>query len=594
MKLEIGRYAGFCKGVKHAVDRTFAVAREHEGVVYTDGDLIHNPQTLELLSHHNVRTLSEDTPVAGKTVVVRAHGIPPGRMKELRENAAKVINLTCKDVAKVQSIVKKYSNDGYPVIIVGKKSHPEVVGLCGFAQESYVVYSKEDVAALPSLEKAVVVSQTTMEKVFFTTISAYIKQHVGDVTVVDTICDATELRQSEVRELSERNDAILVIGGKKSSNTRRLYEIAREKTDAFLISDIADVQEMHLRRYKRVGITAGASTPDWLIEEVVEEVRHLAKHPIHLFFEDILRFALYSNIFVALGAFFLSFAVADNVGIGDTFSTVRKGESPSALLLSGLLVALYYLSMSLLNVYINRRALRIGNRARYEFMYRYRYIFLTTLASALAGIVIIAFSFGQNVFMLTMFSLTLGLAYNLSYLPIPERTPRLFLFRFRRLPAFKSLIISTAVAVLLNGIPILLTLQKGESLGMSPAFKHVGFYISFALVFMLMFTRQALFEMRTAQSDRIAGIDGLLTLVRERYILAALYAFPAILLAFMIGGLVKGAYPLQNAKYLFAVCYTFLVIFVAHNKKVMRSPLLFELIVDSTLYVVGFLALFSS
>ncbi len=583
MNIEIGRYAGFCRGVKHAVDKAFACAREVEGPIFTDGELIHNPQTLELLEQHGVHVLATDDglePVRDRVVIVRAHGVPPQRLAALRAASREVRNLTCRDVAKVQGLVRIASRRGRAVIIFGKSEHPEVRGILGHAERGFTVLSPDDVDALPELDRVLVVAQTTMNTRAYAAVCDRVRARFADVEVADTICPATEQRQNEVRELAGRNDCVLVIGGGNSSNTRRLYEIASEATSAHLISDASEVAALPLAGVRRLAVTAGASTPDWLIHEVVEEVRRVEQSRWTRLLRAALLLPLHSKLFVAAGAFLLSFAVADNIGVP---------FSPAVAVLA----SLYLLSMSLMNAYTARATLRLENARRFHFLVSRRHLLAALFAVSTAGVLAIAISLGNGILWLTLASLVLGVAYNLSYLPIAGDGGQLGFVSKRTLLALKSVVISVAVTLLLNGLPLL---ESNPQLwptlsGASRVLSGLGVYFSLYFVFMVMFTQQALFELKTAQTDRIAGVSSLLHLLRPGQLTLLLYALPTVLLVIMAAGLATGIYPLEKARYFAAVAYTYLVLRLARNRRLLSNDVAFELVVDSNLYVAGLIAL---
>lgn len=580
MNIEVGRYAGFCRGVKHAVDGAFACAREVKGELYTDGELIHNPQTLAVLQQHGVHVLAEGDSLErarGRVVIVRAHGVTPARLTELKAVAGDVRNLTCRDVGRVQAVVKRHRGS---VVIFGKSDHPEVRGLLGFAREGCTVRGPAEVAALPALERVLLVSQTTMNREAFGRVAETIRSRFPDAEVVDTICDATEKRQEEVRVMAARNDCLLVIGGESSSNTRRLFEIAEERTRAHLVSDVDQVRELPLQGCRSVGITAGASTPDWMIQEVVEEVRRATRGGLARLTVGVLELGLHSSLFTAIGAFTLAFAVADILGV--PFSADLA-----------FLVSLYYLSMSLLNAYTNRHSLRLDNSRRYRQMIRWRAFFIALFATALVGQLVVALGRGPGIIVLTLFSLLLGIGYNLSYLPRVGENQRVLLFRQRDLLALKSLVIAFAVTVLLNGLPLLASHPRAlVDLGSAaPLLTRLAYSFSVCYVFLLVFTRQSLFEIKTAQSDRIAGVSSLLNLMPRGAITLLLFLLPTLLLVAMGVGLVAGLYPPEKAKYFIAVGYIYFLGLMSRSRTILASTLTFELLVESNLYVAGLIAL---
>ncbi len=577
MKITIGRHAGFCRGVKAAVDAAFACARESSEEIFTDGDLVHNPQTLQMLREQNVRVLDDDefAKTRGKTVIVRAHGVPPDRLHQLRSQAGKVVNLTCKDVGRVQGLIRRHTGRGGTTVIFGKQDHPEVIGLLGYAGgRGFVIGDLDDLAGLPELDKALLVSQTTMDRQAFAAVCEALLGRFPSAEIVNTICDATELRQNEVLTLARANDCVLVIGGSNSSNTRRLAEIAGKITRVYLISNVDDVGKIGFDNIDKLAVTAGASTPDWLIEEVVEEVRRATQGRFLAITKNFLLFFLYSNLSVALGGFFLAFAVADNIGQPFSFATA-------------FLFVLYYLAMSLMNCYTNRVCLSIDNAQRYQFMYQRRRVFGVIFVVAALGFFLIAVRLGYSILALSACSLLLGVLYNLGYYPIPVQDRRLLFYR-RVVLALKSLVISFAVTILLNGLAVLNLEDTAIAVAVlaSP-----GFWISCALIFLLVFTRQALLEIKSAQTDTIAGVSSLLDLVRERDLLVLLFVLPGLLALGLVAGVVLGSYPPTGLKYLVAIGWDCFVVLLSRHSGIIGGRLVFEILVESNVYVVGLIAL---
>lgn len=583
MHIEIGKYAGFCRGVKEAVNRTFACARQSKQKIYTDGELIHNPQTLDMLESRQVHMLTDDNldKARGKTLIIRAHGISPQRHAQLRSLNGTVKNFTCRDVGKVQATIKKWSNKDYSVVIFGKKNHPEVIGLLGYAKKGYVIFDVMDIDKLPGIKKVLLVSQTTMSRGDFSNIQKEMVKKFPQLKVVNTICDATEKRQNEVKEMAKRNDCILIIGGKKSSNSKRLFEIAGQYTKAYFIEGVDEVKSINFTAIKKLGISAGASTPDWLIGEIVEEINRLTQRIFIRFFKNLIFFSLNSNLFVAFGAFILSLAVADNLGVNFSLDIT-------------MLVTFYYLSMSLMNTYTNRFSFKIDSSRNYIFISRYRIIFISLFMVSFTGILVIAVHLGKGILFLTLFSLALGIAYNLSYLSIKGGSDKILFFKKRDFLALKSLVLSFAVTILLNGLNLLkyypqpwLNFQESKEV-----LTGLGFYFSIYYVFLLIFTRQVLFEIKTVQTDRIGGVSSLLNLMSKKTITRLLYLLPTLLLAAMLIGVVVGAYPPDKIKYFIAVLYNYFLVWFSLGKRMFHSRVLFELIVESNLYVAGLISLF--
>ena len=271
MSIEIARHAGFCMGVSRAVDQTLQAA-DAGGELVTFGELVHNPQVIEKLEAMGISTVRDVERAAGKTVIIRSHGVAPSVIRQLEKSAKAVIDLTCPFVKRLHDVVSRYSADGSPVILIGQKDHPEVEGTLGCCQGPfYTVHTPEEAQAIPLLERALAVSQTTFPHERWEAILPILHQRVKELTVQDTICTATVLRQTEAKRLAGRVDAMLVVGGKTSANTRKLYETCKAICGrTLLVERAADIPPGFANTHtESIGITAGASTPDWSLKEVV-------------------------------------------------------------------------------------------------------------------------------------------------------------------------------------------------------------------------------------------------------------------------------------------------------------------------------------
>ena len=216
MKIQIARTAGFCMGVRRAVELVLDAPGKYPEPIHTYGPLIHNPQVLSLLREKGI-TVLEDIPEQGNgTVIVRAHGVPPEAKEKLKAAGFKVIDATCPRVIKVQTIIGKHAGQGYASIIIGDENHPEVVGLLGYAgKKGCVVNSLAALEALPAFESAIIVAQTTQDSHFFQEVRQWATRRYPHYKIFDTICDSTAKRQNEVKRLTESVDAVVVVGGKK-------------------------------------------------------------------------------------------------------------------------------------------------------------------------------------------------------------------------------------------------------------------------------------------------------------------------------------------------------------------------------------------
>lgn len=274
----VAKSAGFCWGVQRAFNKVLEVARTNPGrsPVYTYGPLIHNPQAVEMLEQQGIAVIDEIPDAIEGTIAIRTHGVPPDERKKLEQSGANLCDATCPDVGIIQGTVRRHLRRGFHIIIIGHREHPEVKALLGFAEDrGACINSADEVAALPGdLGKVCIVSQSTQQREKFAYLVELLRQRYSECVVFDTICRSTEMRQQEVRELAGKVDAMVVVGGRNSSNTNRLAEISRGMgTPTFLIETDDEIMPGAFTGMRTVGVTAGASTPSWVIERVVERLR---------------------------------------------------------------------------------------------------------------------------------------------------------------------------------------------------------------------------------------------------------------------------------------------------------------------------------
>lgn len=275
MQVLLANEYGFCFGVERAVDMVEKAVADGQ-TVRALGPLIHNEQEMQRLAYEGVATISEPVQIQrGETAVIRAHGVTPQVQKELEEKASNVVDATCPFVTRVQRLASRAAAQDRHVVIVGSPDHPEMVGVHGYAPDhAFVIRDENEVASLPRLRRPLVVSQTTIKaKTFFDTAEAVKSKTDDPVEVINTICSATRDRQDAARALSGMVDAFYIIGGRHSSNSVKLLNVCKEQcSKSFLIETEAEIDPDDLVGVQNVGVTAGASTPKWLIDRVV---RHL-------------------------------------------------------------------------------------------------------------------------------------------------------------------------------------------------------------------------------------------------------------------------------------------------------------------------------
>ena len=282
MNVELAKTAGFCFGVKRAVDTVYQQIEQYRGEkIFTYGPIIHNEEVIKDLRSHGVEVLNDEEElktVDADVVVIRSHGVAKYIYDILEERGITCVDATCPFVKKIHKIVAEKSAEGSYIVIVGNGEHPEVQGIRGWAGEQVtVVQTQEDAERfeLPDKDQKVcIVAQTTFNYNKFKELVEIISKKRYDIVVLNTICNATKERQTEARQIAARVDAMVVIGDKRSSNTQKLFEICKEEClNTYYIQTLDDLDINQLRSVESVGITAGASTPNKIIEEVQNNVR---------------------------------------------------------------------------------------------------------------------------------------------------------------------------------------------------------------------------------------------------------------------------------------------------------------------------------
>ncbi len=278
MKIQLASSYGFCFGVKRAI----RIAEEHKGSK-TYGPLIHNKDEINRLKEgFNIGLAEKFADVAaGDAVVIRTHGIPKDELSKLKEQENKIIDATCPYVTTPQKIVEKMSEEGYSIVIFGDKNHPEIKGVVSYAKDqrdTFIVEDEKELEELPILSKVAVVAQTTRKpEDFLKVVNALIVSH-KEVRVFNTICNATFENQDAAAELAKDADVMVVIGGKHSSNTKQLHSICKTYCEeSYLIENKTELDTEWFRGKALCGISAGASTPDWVVQNVIDKIQSMIK-----------------------------------------------------------------------------------------------------------------------------------------------------------------------------------------------------------------------------------------------------------------------------------------------------------------------------
>ncbi|GAB6145207.1 4-hydroxy-3-methylbut-2-enyl diphosphate reductase [Desulfocicer niacini] len=497
MKITVAKTAGFCMGVRRAVDMVLDAANRTGGPICTFGPLIHNPQVQEMLQEKGIPSI-KDIPEKGEgTILIRAHGVPPRDKTALEAAGFKVIDATCPRVIRVQTIIGRHHDKGYNAIIIGDADHPEVRGLLGYAGEKgFTAASLKEVKTLPAFDKAVVVAQTTQDTSLFQEIKHWIAENHPHYKIHDTICHSTEKRQAETREIAEKSDAVIVVGGKHSGNTQRLAQIAQATGKPSMhIEDISEIDYQLIDPADTIAITAGASTPNWIINKTcraIEEHIRAGQKKNRVFFQ-VRNLLLKTNVLLAAGAGCLTLACA-------------YLQELDHVLIHAVVAGLYVLSMQILNNLLTISSDRYNHPERAQF-YETHKSQMTTVALVSGGAgLILSFSHSTMAFMILMTMSFLGLTYNLdifSFLPGVSRFKAL-----KDIPGSKTLLIAAAWGTVTSILPAM------------ESFTFSAVAVSFVFATGLVFARTAFFNVLEMQGDRITGKETLPLILGEEKSLA--------------------------------------------------------------------------
>jgi (E)-4-hydroxy-3-methyl-but-2-enyl pyrophosphate reductase len=569
VKVVLASTAGFCIGVKRALEMVLKAINENQPKIYTYGPLIHNPQVLELLRERGITILKPGEEAPGGLVVIRAHGIPPQERRLLEQGGGRIIDATCPRVAKVQAIIRRWAAKGCATLIVGDADHPEVRGLMGYTEgRGYVVSTSRDVADVPDLDKLIVVAQTTQSESQFDARVREITTRFPQAQIFKTICDATASRQAEVQELARQAEALVVVGGRNSGNTQRLVEVSQGTgIPTYHVETEQELDLVEISRYQTVAVTAGASTPNWLIGNVVNTLKHAwAFRPGSWtnYLYRAWRFFLKSNIYVAIGAGSLSY----------TSSLLQQVEPQFTYFF----VAFFYVyAMHLLNHFTDK-ASKLNDPVQTMFYGRHRrFLLVTGFLSAFIALGLGAY-LGPLPFIFVLVMSGIGLMYNFKI--IPERLARSTgIYRLKEIPGSKTMFTAVAWGVLAALIPVVCSDQ--ETSGATA--------IAFFFVAGMIFIRSGLFEIMAIEGDRVVGKETLaIALGQERsftlLVLGSL-AFVAMLLGAAWAGVIPSLGYTLSLSGIYMLGYLFL-----YHRGLMESSLMLESLVEGNMILAGILA----
>jgi (E)-4-hydroxy-3-methyl-but-2-enyl pyrophosphate reductase len=488
MKITLARHSGFCMGVRNAVLRIIHEINSSDEDLYVYGPLIHNPQTIDVLHRRGLSTIDSLDDISKRRIAIRTHGIPVDELRTVKRCASRVINLTCPRVARVQSIIKKHSAGGSHTIITGDRDHAEVIGLMSYAASGVTVISDlAETGSIPAAGSYIVVSQTTFDRELFKKIVARVNASLNNVTVFDTICDSTRLRQEDViAGIMRGTDTLVVVGGKNSANTRRLAQIGRDSGIAtFHVETEEELRGSDFSQSRNVLVTAGTSTPGWIINNILEKI-YTIKY-------------LKSNLVVRAAILLLEFAVRTNLlsSVAAYFITLL------ALLFCGLpedhvlacISLLYIFSMYSTNNFFEKNFLRLSNPYKFRIYGKFGVPLLVASIIAMTASIYLSLRYGPVTTAVITGSYLMGFIYSTA--PVKLLVKKLNAGLIRKL-------YNSKIVTCFGWIIVTVLLPVISSTHFSPSTTALA-----SFVFGLVFLRTVLLDLIAYQGDLILGRETL-------------------------------------------------------------------------------------
>ena len=572
MPIILARTAGFCYGVRRAVRLALGASEGEDSRLVTFGPLVHNQQAIDLLKSRGVQVAESLEEIDGTSrVLIRAHGVTPEDRNNLVERGADICDATCPHVTAAQRIVRRHADNGYACIIIGDLGHAEVEGLLGCAGDrGYVVENERHVQNLPPLDKVCIVSQTTQEERHFERLSARILEKYPQAAVFNTICNATEKRQRELINIAGKSDLVVVVGGRSSANTKRLVKISRGIGTPTIHVETADELPLEgIKPRQVIGITAGASTPHWVIRNVVETIAdyQLKRRSVALrMVAGILQFIIFSSILLSVGAGALCFAATELMGI--------SWDS-----LYAFLAFFFVLSMHLINKRLTLPKydrLLYGSQKRFA---RYKDGFTILAVASIMLSLVTALLLGKTVFSLILLSIILGLVYSITLLPkkfARHMTQRMLM----DIPGSKDIFMALAWGMVVVLVPYLVGWES----------KTLGFVFTFFLVILLVFIRSILLDVRDLEGDICLGKETLPILLgseRSQYLIRMMLV---MIFLVVVLGRAMGIFPGLSLWLLLLLPYLSLHYFLS-RRQVLYQSLLYDAFLEGQFILAGLVTL---
>jgi len=563
-------------GVKNAVDLVLRTAIETKGPILTWGPLIHNPQVVEFLREQGVDVAgSADCLDERSTVVIRSHGVPPAAREIIRETGARLCDATCRKVANVQSIVKKYASNGHDVVLIGHSDHAEVIGLLGFAGErGYVVGEIADVEALPELKKPVVIGQTTLNRDWYFERANAVKIRFPDTKIIDTLCDSTSERQREIRELSKEVDAIVVVGGYNSSNTKRLYEVAESTgVKSVWVETEAELDPVDFESMATVAVTAGASTPHWIVSRVIERLEHMGRGRIPIWelpwIKDFGYAVIQSNILTGFAAAMLTASFLFLAGF--------PLDAP-VIIAMGLFVFGYHTVYNL----VDWQGFVLADPSKLRFFWGNRKILSVTAVLGLVVSTGLMWFHRPTGFILTIIGGILAGLFAIfkgsRIVPLGRR-----LVTWREIPGARDILHAVGWIFATGVVPFVAN------------YRIIGPGAWFALVWIILISllRSAIFSITDLESDRVLGRESIATVIGESN--AWRIAFTTVILALLLLIACAILDILTIGSLLLIVFLVYMLVLIIRLRSVgIGRGTWAELAVDTGFVICGLLAIFSN
>ncbi|HXQ20716.1 MAG TPA: 4-hydroxy-3-methylbut-2-enyl diphosphate reductase [Candidatus Acidoferrales bacterium] len=574
MKLLVAETAGFCWGVRRALDQAVDLTKKTDGPVYTYGPLIHNTQVLEQLKSQNVHTLDGIEQVQSGTILVRAHGVRPEVIDELNTRSDNVFDATCPLVRRVQKALSTYVAKGYDTVIVGDADHAEVVGLRGYTEDKcYVVADESEVDGLPSFDRVCVVSQTTRDDRTFERVVERIRAKADEVRAINTICEPTRDHQTETIELAHRADLMVVVGGRHSANTVRLVKLAQDEGARVVhVETDGELRPEMFTGCDTVAVTAGASTPEWMINRVVTKIRSYspeARSTLRTWLANLASLIVASNAYVAAGAAALTLAC---VKLLDPYATAPQGLPVIAV------AAFFILAMHAVNRYLERSAYSGWGTFSPRAYERFQKVMMLGGIGALAIVLALSAWVGPLPFIMVLFSGAFGVLYTVKIIPLRWARHLYGVRRIKDLPASRDFSVAFGWTLVTAVLPVLVL--------------HASVLRATAVslfAFLLVFVRAALLGVRDVQGDKIMGMETTFKVVGRRRTKEVLIGFVAALIVVLAALAVtsSGALALSLLPVVLYVC----TVGWLYERRLLPKGPEGELVVDGQFLLAGIMTL---